>query len=103
MYFIALQLRGQPDQYVALENAIKALGAWSNRLPGCWLVQSRLSARRIRDLLKPHLQATDRIFVGQFSRNWAGSGMGTGFPEWLNRRAFSLDEQDGQVKPQNEQ
>lgn len=89
MYFIAVHLDGPDADYEALRTAIKALGAWSNRLPNTWLVESRLSARRIRDLLKPNLKETDRLFVGQFAaQNWAGTGMGNGFPEWLGRRTF---------------
>ena len=102
MYFIAVQLSGPDDQYESLWNAIKALGPWSNRFPTTWFVQSRASARRIRDQLKPHLKAGDRLFVGQFSRNWAGTGMGTQFPEWMGRRAFDLDEQP-KGRPQQEQ
>jgi hypothetical protein len=30
----------------------------------------------------------DKLFVGRVSRNWAGRGLGNGFPEWLNRREF---------------
>lgn len=89
MYFIGFHVQGPESEYENLRNAIKALGPWSNRLPNTWLVESKLSARRIRDLLKPHMRETDRLFVGQFvNQNWAGTGMGSGFPEWLNRRAF---------------
>jgi hypothetical protein len=95
MYFVALTLQGKPEQYENLYNAIKALGPWSNRMPATWLVHSRVSASRIRDQLKPHLQSGDRLFVAQFGKNWAGTGMGTGFPEWLNRRAFEPGETDG--------
>ena len=89
MYFVAIHVTGPEQDYENLRNAMKALGAWSNRLPNCWIIESRLSARRIRDLLKPHLKDADRLFVGQFvNQNWAGTGMGSGFPEWLNRRSF---------------
>lgn len=95
MYFIALRLQKPWEEYENLENAIKALGPWSNRLETTWLVESRLSSRTIRDLLKPHIQPGDRLFVGQFARNWAGTGMGEGFPEWLKRRTFDLSRSPG--------
>lgn len=89
MYFVAFHLTGAEADYENLRNALKALGPWSNRLPNTWLVESKLSARRVRDLLKPHLKDGDRLFVGQFAgQNWAGTGMGAGFPEWLGRRSF---------------
>lgn len=91
MYFIALELQGPDENYEGLFNALKALGPWSNRLPHTWLIESKASSRQIRDLLKPMIKDTDRLFVGQFTGgNWAGTGMGTGFPEWLNRRSFEV-------------
>jgi hypothetical protein len=90
MYMIALELNARPaDQYPDLDAALKALGNWSNRIRGTWLVESRMSASQIRDLIKPALvTGKDRVFVARISRNWAGMGMGEGFPEWLNRRTF---------------
>lgn len=94
MYFIATRLQADPKgagkaQYENLTNAISALGPSSDRLDRCWLVESKLSAGRIRSLLKPHLLDGDRVFVGQFTGNWAGFAMGPKFPEWIKRRDFS--------------
>jgi hypothetical protein len=88
MYMIALGLSGKHEEYGALETAIKALGPWSNRMPETWIVETRISAKRIRDLLKVHLEPGDRLFVGQFTKNWAGTNMGPSFPEWMGRRTF---------------
>jgi hypothetical protein len=88
MYVVALHLTGEPASYQALNDALQKLGDWSNRLPGAWLVQSNRSARELRDALKPHVQANDRLFVAQFSRNWAATNMGPGFAEWIGRRTF---------------
>ena len=92
MFMIALELNARPaDQYADLETAIKALGNWSNRVRNVWLVEARMNASQIRDLLKPALVVgQDRIFVARISRNWAGMGMGDGFPEWPERRTFEL-------------
>jgi hypothetical protein len=94
MYFIATKLAADPKadgklQYEALTNAITALGPWSDRLDKCWIVESKLPADRIRTLLKPHLLKDDRLFVGQFTGNWAGFNMGPKFPEWIKRRDFT--------------
>jgi hypothetical protein len=90
MYFVALKLSKPADstEYEALQLAIKALGPWSDRLGDTWLVETRLGAGQIRTLLKAHLLAGDRLFVGQFTQNWAGFNMGRGFPEWAGRRKF---------------
>jgi hypothetical protein len=92
MYIILLELNGRPaTEYPDLERAIKALGNWSNRVRGTWMVESKFTSSQIRDLLKPHIVAgQDRMFVARFSKSWAGTGMGTGFQEWMNRRSFDL-------------
>ena len=89
MYVILLELNARPvDQYEDLERAIKALGDWSNRVKGQWLVQSRFPASQIRDLLKPHIGASDRLFVSRIFGNWSATNMGPGFQELMNRRNF---------------
>lgn len=88
MYFISLRLQGPMSEYPDLERAMKALGPWSNRFDHNWFVESKLSARTLRDLLKPHLKAGDRLFVGQFTQNWSATNMGEGFPDWMQRREF---------------
>lgn len=99
MYFVGTKLSADPKtdegkkKYEALINAVTSLGAWSDRLDSAWLVESRLPASRIRTLLKPHLKDGDRVFVAQFSQNWAASNMGNGFPEWMKRREFEVPSQ----------
>lgn len=90
MFLIVLELNARnPSEYPDLERAIKALGNWSNRLKSGWLVETRFNASQIRDLLKPHLVAgQDRLFVTRMTKNWAGTGMGEGFQEWMTRRNF---------------
>jgi len=90
MYLVVLELNGRPrGEYPALERAIKASGDWSNRSRDAWLVQSELSASKIRDELKPHIVAgKDKLFVARIGKNWSGAHMGDGFQEWMNRRDF---------------
>lgn len=91
MYMIVLELNARPaDQYPDLDKAIKALGNWSNRMKNMWMVETRFTAAQVRDLLKPTLVAgTDRLFVTRMTTNWAGTGMGDGFQDWMNRRNFT--------------
>ena len=90
MYLIVFELNARPaSEYPDLERAIKALGNWSNRLKGAWLVESRFTAGQVRDLLKPHLVAgKDRVFVARFTKSWAGMNMGNGFQQWMTRRNY---------------
>lgn len=92
MYFVATRLSADPKgdgPYAPLLAAIQELGPWSDRLDRTWLVESKLGANQIRERLKPHLQPGDRVFVGQFTGNWAGFNMGAQFPEWIKRRDFT--------------
>jgi len=91
VYLIHLELNGRaPTEYEDLERAIKALGNWSNRIRGMWMVETRFTAAQIRDLLKPCLVAgRDRLFVQRMTSNWAGTNMGEGFQDWMNRRKFN--------------
>ncbi len=89
MYVILTELTTRPaDQYAELEKAIKALGDWSQRVEGQWIVQSRYPATQIRDLLKQYIGANDKLFVARMAGSWAATNMGQGFPEWMGRRTF---------------
>ena len=88
-YVPAEEGTGSNEQF---EAAIKLVGNWANALAqsGTWIVASRLNAAQIRDQLKPFVQADkgDRLFVARISRNWAGTNMGSNFPDWLKRQEF---------------
>ena len=91
MFMIALDLRSNDTAVKEkLESEIKALGNWSNRLGDTWLLQTKLNARQVRDLVKQHIPegSVDKVFVARISRNWAGFNMGAGFPEWIARQDF---------------
>lgn len=76
------------DENPAFIEELKGLGNWSNRIDGAWLLETPLSPRKVRDLLGEKMKDGDRLFVARISRNWAGRGMGQGFPEWVQRREF---------------
>jgi len=81
-----------PAAIERFEAAIKLLGNWSNTLgqKHVWLAASRMSAPQIRDQLKAFINGDkgDRLFIARISQNWAGTNMGSNFPEWLNRQDF---------------
>jgi hypothetical protein len=90
MYLIVLDHQSKDNKVrSSVQAAIKTMGNWSNRLEDGWLLEApNRSARHIRDHLKQFLQREDRLFVARISRNWAGSNMGAGFPDWIKRREF---------------
>ena len=72
----------------AFENALKSLGNWSNRIAAGWILETRLSPRQVRDNLGQHMATGDRLFVARVTQDWAGRGLGAGFPEWMGRRVW---------------
>lgn len=86
MYFVAMQLGGELEERPSLKATLEQFGPWSNRLGTTWLIETTFSARRIRDRVKEHLLPGERVFVAEFNTNWAGSGMGQTFPDWMQRR-----------------
>lgn len=89
MYMISFHTTSSdPARREAFEAAVKGLGNWSNRMPGVWMLESKSSARMIRDFLAQKVGAQDRLFVARITRNWAGRNMGDGFPDWMKRRDF---------------
>jgi len=80
---VCFQLDGENKPF---RQALESMGNWSNRIPGAWLLETSLSPRQVRDLLGQHMGSGERLFVARITQNWAGRGMGEGFPEWLGRR-----------------
>ena len=81
-----------PEAVERFEAAVKMLGNWSNTLAQShvWLAASRFNATQIRDQLKTFINADkgDRLFIARITQNWAGTNMGSNFPEWLKRQEF---------------
>lgn len=83
MLLVCFQLSDENQPFI---DALKAMGNWSNRVEGSWLLETNLTPRQVRDLLGQHMKPQDRLFVARITQNWAGRGMGEGFPEWMGRR-----------------
>ena len=94
MFMIAYKANNPGDAEKTLEKIDEVLAALGPRTKGIfdnvWLLEARLNAPNIRDLLKNAVNTGDRIFVARIAQNWAGMNMGgkPPFPEWLNARNF---------------
>lgn len=90
VFLLHAELTGRPaDQYDNLNNAIHALGNWAELGGAGWLVETeRFNAAQIRDLLRPHLAESDKLFIARITKNWAGLRMPAAFPDWIKRRNF---------------
>ncbi len=92
MFMISyVNMQDDPQAQARFDAAVKLMRPWANALSskGVWIVQNpRQNAAQIRDALKPMINPGDRLFVARISRNWAGSGMNTSFPEWMMSQDF---------------
>ena len=73
------------EDYVDLIKAIKELGEWWDCLDSTWLVVSGHSAGQICDMLKRHLDRSDRILVFPVGKKWASDGFRKPCLEWLQK------------------
>lgn len=64
----------KPDtnpEYTMLMKMIKSANRWSKPLKSTWLIQTDLSSLDIVNQLKSVIDANDKIYVTEITRNWA--------------------------------
>jgi hypothetical protein len=83
--FISYDLRRPGQDYAGLFAAIKSLGAWWHHLESVWLVKTPLTSDKIRDTLRPHLDANDSLLVAALSGNWGTLGLSSDGNDWLRK------------------
>lgn len=72
-YLISYDL-GKADtspEYTMLIHMIKSANRWSKPLKSTWLIQTDLSSLDIVNQLKSVIDANDKIYVTEITRNWA--------------------------------
>jgi hypothetical protein len=78
---------GQPEtaaSYRELIAAIKALGDWAKPLKSEWFVLTGLTASVVRDRLKRHLDANDRLMIIELkTSDWATVRLPTDVTDWM--------------------
>jgi len=72
VHLIAYDLRRPGQQYAALHEAIKGLGAWWHYLDSTWLVDTALNAHQIWEHLATHVDRNDRVMVIRVSLDYQG-------------------------------
>ncbi len=83
---ISYDLHKEPSrQYVELEKALKAAGAWCHALESTWYVKTALQPRQMVAYLKPYLHAQDKIAVTPVAldRGWWTQGLSKEVLDWL--------------------
>src|SRR4051812_33815078 len=78
---------GKPEtsaSYQTLIAAIKALGDWAKPLESEWFVRTGLTASVVRDRLKRHLDANDRLMVLELKgTDWATYRLPADVTSWM--------------------
>ncbi|MCU5784831.1 hypothetical protein MA04_04131 [Alcanivorax balearicus MACL04] len=81
IYCVTYDLRAPGRDYNAVFSYLKQF-AYCKGMESFWLIDSNLSASRIRDDLKALVDTNDKIFVGRLNGKWASFNYGCG--DWLN-------------------
>lgn len=72
---VGYDLNSTGQDYADLIAAVKALGSWWHHLDSTWIVKTALSAKEVRDLLKPKIDKNDELLVINITADeaaWAG-------------------------------
>jgi hypothetical protein len=86
IYTIQYDLLRPGQNYSKLIEAIKGLSlTWAKPLESCFVIVSTLSAAQIRDSLKSHLDANDKLLVMQAGPDWASLNLPIEVSDWLKR------------------
>ena len=82
-YLISYDLMAPNKDYSKLISAIKEYGTYAKVLESCWIVKSSNTAKEIRDNLKNHIDANDKLFVVKLAGVGAWYNLSDKVSEWL--------------------
>lgn len=89
VYLITYDLNKPGQQYESLYVAIKQVGNWNHPLESVWFVEANNTISQVRDHLKPHIDANDKLFICLPCSNKANGGvMPQHFWDWLNQKTL---------------
>ena len=86
VYFIGYDLNRPGQDYTNLENAIKEFATWWHHLDSTWLVSTNWLAEQIRDDLRQHIDANDKLLVAKLSGEAAWFGFTPEGSKWLKEQ-----------------
>lgn len=84
MVLITYDLTQPGRDYEKLFAAIRALGNWCHALESVWILDTQWGAIQIRDNLKLHVDANDKIFTVRMQRDWGSWNLSKEIIDWLN-------------------
>lgn len=77
---ITYDLKKPGQKYEQLHENIKALGTWWHYLDSTWIVVTSLTPSQVFDMLKPSVDADDRVLVVNISDD--------SYSGWLTQKAW---------------
>jgi hypothetical protein len=86
---ITYDLLAPGRDYSSLHLAIKELGSWWHCVESTWIVDSALPPSTIRDILRAHLDANDKLVVLQLEGHWASQHLNENCNNWLREHVGS--------------
>jgi hypothetical protein len=85
---VAYDLHQPGRDYPKVEKLLKTGdGGWAHPQGSVWFLDTSNSPAWWRDQLNGVGDASDEFFVGQLTKNWAGSNMDKPVGDWLKARA----------------
>jgi hypothetical protein len=82
---ISYDLQRPGQNYPELFDAIKSVGTtWWHCLESVWLVKTTLASAQVREQLRLHIDANDKILVAALAGNWASLGLKQECNDWLS-------------------
>ena len=85
VYQISYDLNRPGQDYNAVIDAIKDLGAWAHPLKSMWFVDTQLTASGLYDVMRKFIDGSDRLFISRVTADHAG-WMDSEVVEWLKGR-----------------
>ena len=87
MIMVTYDLNRPGQNYRDLIEAIKGLGCpWCHCLKSAWLLDTRLSAQEVSDLLVPHIDQSDYLLVIEVNPDGSQGWMLNEVWDWINGR-----------------
>lgn len=85
-YIVSYDLRAPDKDYEKLTEYLKSQSAWWHYLGSTWVIVSDLTAVQLRNEIRAHCDANDRILVISAGGTAAWDGFPTKANEWLKKK-----------------
>jgi hypothetical protein len=83
-HLVSYDLRTPGKNYSGLHKFLKSFGNWAKPLESVWLIHSDTSSEQVRNAIRQHIDANDRLFVVNVTnREAAWVNLPNDVSEWM--------------------